>query len=218
MRGLRIGVDEVSFRDAAEPVAAACREALRALEREGAVLVDISMPISQHAHRVGFLTIGPEALVEHRRAWIDQRELLADDLRLSFAVLAGMTALEHLDAQRLRTGLRRELCHALAGVDVIALPTTAITAPRYTEEDEKVAFSDPSALEGLVRFTFLCNLTGNPAGTAPVGLDGGGLPIGLQIIGDAWDEVMVLSVLAHLERAGIAAARRPPGAIDLIGV
>ncbi len=217
VRGLRIGVDEADWRDAAEPVAQACREALRALEREGAVLVDISLPIAHHAHRVGYMSIGPESLVAHRREWLDQRELLGDDLRLSFAVLSGMTALEHLDAQRLRTGIRRELCNALAGVDVIALPTTAITAPRYTEEDEKTSFSDPSALEGLVRYTFLCNLTGNPAGTAPVGLDGGGLPIGLQIIGDAWDEVMVLGVLAHLERTGVAGARRPPGAIDLLG-
>jgi aspartyl-tRNA(Asn)/glutamyl-tRNA(Gln) amidotransferase subunit A len=218
VHGLRIGVDEASFRDASEPVAASCRDALRALERDGAVLVDVSLPISQHAHRVGFMTIGPESLVDHRREWMEQRDLLGDDLRLSFAVLSGMTSLEYLDAQRLRTGLRRELCHALAGVDVIALPTTAITAPRYTEEDEKTAFSDPASLEGLVRFTFLSNLTGNPAGTAPVGLDGGGLPIGLQIIGDAWDEAMVLSVLAHLERTGVASARRPPGAIDLLGV
>ncbi len=128
-----------------------------------------------------------------------------------------MTALEHLDAQRLRTGLRRELCHALAGVDVIALPTPSLTAPRYTEEDEKVSFSDPVSLEGLTRHTFLCNLTGNPAGTAPVGLDGGGLPDGLQIVGDAWDEVLVLSVLGHLGRVGVAAVRRPPGAVDLLG-
>jgi aspartyl-tRNA(Asn)/glutamyl-tRNA(Gln) amidotransferase subunit A len=217
VRGLRIGVDDADWRDAAEPVAQACREALRALEREGATLVDISLPIAHHAHRVGFLTIGPESLAEHRRAWIEQRDLLGDDLRLSFAVLSGMTALEHLDAQRLRTGLRRELCQALAGVDVIALPTTAITAPRYTEEDEKSSFSDPQALEGLVRYTFLCNLTGNPAGTAPIGLDAGGLPIGLQILGDAWDEAMVIAVLAHLERTGVATARRPPGAIDLLG-
>ena len=110
------------------------------------------------------------------------------------------------------------ICQALAGVDVIALPTTAITAPRYTEEDEKTAFSDPAALDGLVRHTFLANLTGNPAGTAPVGLDPGGLPIGLQIVGDAWDEVMVLSVLAHLERTGVAMVRRPPGSIELFGV
>lgn len=217
VRGLRIGVDDADWRDASEPVALACRDALKALEKEGATLVDLSLPIAHYAAKIGYLMIGPETLAAHRREWLDQREVLADDLRLTLAVLAGMTALEHLDAQRLRTGLRRELCQALAGVDVIALPTTAITAPRYTEEDAKTSFSDPAALEGLVRYTFLCNLTGNPAGTAPVGVDPGGLPIGLQIIGDAWDEAMVLGVLGHLERAGIAAARRPPGAVDLLG-
>ncbi|APR84308.1 Aspartyl-tRNA(Asn) amidotransferase subunit A [Minicystis rosea] len=217
VRGLRIGVDEADWRDASEPVAQACRDALRALEREGATLVDISLPIAHYASKVGYLTIGPESLAAHRREWIEQRELLGDDLRLVFAVLSGFTALEQLDAVRLRGGMRRELMQALAGVDVIAMPTTAITAPRYTEEDEKVSFSDPPALEGLVRYTFLCNLTGNPAGTVPVGVDAAGLPIGLQIVGDAWDEVQVLGVMAHLERMGVAAVKRPPGGIDLIG-
>jgi aspartyl-tRNA(Asn)/glutamyl-tRNA(Gln) amidotransferase subunit A len=217
VRGLRIGVDDAEWRDASEPVAEKGRDALRALEREGAILVDISLPIAHHAPRIGYLTIGPESLAAHRRAWLEQRDVLGDDLRLVFAVLSGMTALEHLDAQRLRTGLRRELCQALAGVDVIALPTTAVTAPRYTEEDEKTSFSDPVALEGVCRYTFLCNLTGNPAATAPIGLDPGGLPIGLQIIGDAWDEAGVLGVLAHLERTGVASVRRPPGGVDLIG-
>lgn len=217
VRGLRIGVDEAAFRDASEPVAQACREALRALEREGAILVDLSLPIAQYAAKIGYLTIGPESVAAHRREWLEQRELLGDDLRLSFAVLSGITAVEQIDAQRLRVGLRREIALALGGVDVIAMPTTATTAPRYTEEDERVSFSDPPALEAMVRYTFLCNLTGNPAGTAPVGCDAGGLPIGLQIIGDAWDEARVLGVLAHLERAGIASVRRPPGAVDLVG-
>lgn len=217
VKGLRIGVDEADWKDASEPVAEACREALRALEREGATLVDISLPIAHYAQKIGYLTIGPESLAAHRREWMEQRELLGDDLRLVFAVLSGITALEQLDAQRLRAGLRRELAQALAGVDVIAMPTTAITAPRYTEEDEKTSFSDPAALEGLVRYTFLCNLTGNPAGTAPVGVDATGLPIGLQIIGDAWDEAAVIGVLAHLERIGAATVKRPPGGIDLIG-
>lgn len=217
VRGLRIGVDEASFRDASEPVALACREALRALEREGATLVDISLPIARYAPMIGYLTIGPESVASHRREWIEQRELLGDDLRLVFAVLSGISSLEQLDGARLRVGLRREIAQALAGVDVIALPTTAITAPRYTDDDSKSSFSDPVALEGLTRFTFLGNLTGNPAGTAPVGMDPSGLPIGLQILGDAWDEARVLSVLAHLERTGVATVRRPPGGIDLIG-
>jgi aspartyl-tRNA(Asn)/glutamyl-tRNA(Gln) amidotransferase subunit A len=43
-----------------------------------------------------------------------------------------------------------------------------------------------------------------------VGVDPGGLPIGLQIVGDAWDEATVLAVGAHLERIGAASAKRPP--------
>ena len=51
--------------------------------------------------------------------------------------------------------------------------------------------------------------TGLPCGTAPVGLGDAGLPVGLQIVGDAFDEATVLSVLAHLERIGVATVRKP---------
>lgn len=216
VRGLRIGVDQDEWSHASEPVARACREALRALEREGAILVEVRMPLARHAARIGYMTIGPESLTAHRRAWLDQRELITEDVRLTFAVLAGMTALEQLDAQRLRSGLRREIRNVFRGVDVLAMPTTAITAPRYTESDAGTSFSDPSALDGLCRYAFLANLTGLPAGTAPVGTDAEALPIGLQIVGDAWDEAAILGVLAHLERSEIARVPRPTGAIDLL--
>lgn len=214
--GLRIGVDEDEWRDASAEVARAGRAALAALEREGAVLVPVTLPIAHHAAKIGYLTIGPESLAAHRGDWLDRRELINDDTRLSFAVLEGFSALEQLDAQRLRAGLRLELARALGDVDVLALPTTAITAPPLSERDARDGFSDPTALDGLCRFAFLGNLTGLPAATAPVGMDSTGLPIGLQIIGDAWDEAGVLAVLAHLERVGIAAVTRPSGAIDLL--
>jgi aspartyl-tRNA(Asn)/glutamyl-tRNA(Gln) amidotransferase subunit A len=218
VKGLRIGIDEEEWRDASEPVARACREALRGLEREGAILVDVRMPIARHAARIGYLTIAPESLAAHRREWLDKRELIGEDVRLVFAVVSGFSSLEQLDAQRLRAGLRREIAGILRGVDVLALPTTAITAPRYTEQDAKVPFSDPVALDGVCRYAFLGNLTGLPAGTAPVGMDPAGLPIGLQILGDAWDEAAVLAVMAHLERSEIARTVRPPGAIDLLAL
>jgi len=216
VRGLRIGVDDDEWQDAGQEVGRVCRDALRALEREGATLVSVKMPIARHAARIGYMTIAPESLAQNRAHWLERRSKMGDDIRLVFAVVSGFSALEQLDAQRLRTGLRREAAAILDDVDVIALPTTAITAPRYTEEDARAAFSDPAALDGLCRYAFLGNLTGLPAATAPVGVDSAGLPIGLQILGDAWDEATVLSVLAHLERTGVAAVRRPPGAIDLL--
>lgn len=214
--GLRIGVDDDEWADASPVVAKAGREALAGLEREGARLVPIKTSLVHHAAKIGYLTIGPESLAAHRGDWLERRHLMNDDLRLAFAVLSGFSALEQLDAQRLRAGLRREMAALLADLDLIALPTTAITAPRYDDDDARGSFSDPAALDGLCRFAFLANLTGLPAATAPVGADADGLPIGLQLVGDAWDEATVLAALAHLERTGIASVRRPPGAVDLL--
>lgn len=215
VRGLRIGVLESEIRDAAAPIASAVEGALRGLEREGASLVPIALPLAEHAPAIGYLTIGSEALAALREAWMEKRGLMNDDIRLSFAALATVTALEYMDAQRLRQRLREQAAEALRRVDLLALPTLAISAPRYTEEDARTSFSDSAALDGICRFAFLGNLTGLPAATAPVGYDADNIPIGLQLIGDAWDEAGVLGALAHLERAEIAVVRRAEGAVDL---
>lgn len=217
VKGLEIGLDEEEWSDASPAVVRACREALAALEREGAQIVPVRMPLARYAAQIGYLTIAPESLASVRRHWVERRHLVNDDVRLTFAVIAGITAVEALDAQRLRAGLRREMASVLRQVDVVALPTTAMTAPRFTEDDAQASFSDPAAIEGLCRYAFLGNLTGLPAGTAPVGFDPDGLPIGLQILGDAWDEANVLSVMAHLERTEIATVRRPRGAVEVLG-
>jgi aspartyl-tRNA(Asn)/glutamyl-tRNA(Gln) amidotransferase subunit A len=64
----------------------------------------------------------------------------------------------------------------------------------------------------------LANLTGLPAATAPVGKDADGLPVGLQLVGDAWDEATVLAALAQLERDHVAACARPAHAVDVLTI
>jgi aspartyl-tRNA(Asn)/glutamyl-tRNA(Gln) amidotransferase subunit A len=217
VRGLKIGVDDTEWRDASPEVARACDDALKALEKEGAEIVRIEMPLAHHASAIGYLTIAPESVAANRDAWLHRRSEISDDVRLTYAFVAGLPTVDHIDAQRLRSGLRRETAEILRQVDVIAMPTTAVTAPRYTEEDARGCFADPEAIDGLCRFNFLGNLTGLPGATAPVGMDGAGLPIGLQILGDAWDEATVFAVLAHLERIGAAKVCRPKSAIDILG-
>ncbi len=217
VKKLRIGVIESEWADASSPVAAACRSAISALEREGAEIVRVTLPIASVAAPIGYLTIGCEVLAAHAHAWKTQRELIADDLRLSFAVLSGISALDFLDAQLLRATLRLEAARALADVDVLALPTTATTAPPITVHERGRSFADTEAIDAMCRFNFLGNLTGLPAATAPVGVDDDGLPIGLQIVGDAWDEHVILGLLAHLERMGVGAVVKPKAALDLLG-
>ena len=217
VRGLSIGIDEDEWRDASWEIQAAGQAALRALERSGVELRTVKVPLAPHAARIGYVSIGSEGLAYQRDYWLHHRNAMGDDLRLSIAALAGITALEYLDAQRLRRALGLEVADVLRTVDALALPCTAGPAPRYDERDAGGPFSDPVALDSLCRFAFLANLTGLPAASAPVGLDGAGLPVGLQLVGDAWGEATLLALLAELEREEVARVARPPAAVDLLG-
>ncbi len=62
------------------------------------------------------------------------------------------------------------------------------------------------------RLVVLCNLTGQPGLVVPAGLDDGGLPIGIQIVGPRWSEMRLLEIAGALERAGILPGfQAPPG-------
>jgi aspartyl-tRNA(Asn)/glutamyl-tRNA(Gln) amidotransferase subunit A len=209
VRGLSIGVLGTEI-DAADPeVRGACRDALDALRKEGAQLVDVTLALAEHAPGIGYLTIGLETqtslLDARRRHW----DLMGPDLQLLCRLLGAMRSEDYLDAQCLRARLRASTAELLRDVDVLALPTTASVAPTVTDHDLKTGFADTPALHAACRFAFLGNLTGLPCGTAPVGSGDAGLPVGLQIVGDAFDEASVLAVLAHLERIGVASVRAP---------
>jgi aspartyl-tRNA(Asn)/glutamyl-tRNA(Gln) amidotransferase subunit A len=164
------------------------------------------------------LTIGVEAftaMIEIRERHMDE---LGQDMQLFLAGLETFRPDDYVYAQRIRSAVRLELAEVLRQVDVIALPATAIGAPPVSDEEARFGFIDPPLLDALCRFAFLANVTGVPAGVAPIGSDRNGMPVGLQIVGDAWDEACVLQVLAHLERISIAHVRKPGAgaSVDLL--
>lgn len=217
VRGLRIGVLEDEIDAASFEVARACRDALTALAHEGAVLVPVRLELAAWAKAIGYVTMGLEtygALVDVRRTRFHE---LGPDLQLLCRVLSTFEPDDYVDAQRLRSGLRLEVAALLRDVDVLAMPTTERTAPELSDTDLLDGMVDTPALDAACRFAFLANLTGLPAASAPVGRDARGLPIGLQIIGDAWDEAGVLQVCAHLERRDIAEVPRPEIHFDVLG-
>jgi aspartyl-tRNA(Asn)/glutamyl-tRNA(Gln) amidotransferase subunit A len=216
VKDLSIGVPEAEWARAHDEVAAAGKKALDALVREGARLVPIELSMAAHAAAIGYLTIAVEARAALREVELRHWDDLGSDLKVFLSGVDGFVADDYVDAQRLREKLREEAQAALRDVDVIALPTTATTAPTITDAEARSGIIDTVALDAACRFAFLGNLTGLPAASAPVGKDGAGLPIGLQIVGDAWDEACVLQVVAHLERIGAATSPKPRGAIDLL--
>ena len=209
VRGMVVGVPESEWRDASEAVQRAGRAALTALENEGARLVPIELPLAKHASAVGVVIIACEARAALRKEWREHADDMGDDLQVSFAALDAFTAVEYLETCRLRTGLRREMARVFQKVDLVALPSTVSTAAKVSDTDMRTGFLDTKVIDGLCRFCFLGNLTGLPAASAPVGADEAGLPIGLQLVGDAWDEATVIAACAHLERIGVAVSRRP---------
>lgn len=216
VKGARIGVDKREWEDADPAVAAAGRAGLAALERAGAVLVDVSIGLARYAPAIGAITIGAETRAGMLQELGPFGRQMSDDLFATVALLGALSASDLLDAARQRARLRREVADVLRTVDLLALPTTS-PAPAHPASEDHVHILDAEATARATRFAFLGNLTGLPAGTAPVGMVNG-LPVGLQLIGDAWDEASVIAGLAELERSGLGDLGRPEAWRDPAGV
>lgn len=217
VRGMVIGVPEGEWADASDPVQRAGRAALASLEKEGAKLVPLRLELARYASAIGVVVIACEARAGLRQEWREHADDMGDDLQVSFAALDAFTAVEYLETCRLRTGLRREMAHAFESVDLVAMPSTVAPAAKVSDTDMRTGFLDTKVIDGLCRFMFMGNLTGLPAASVPVGCDAAGLPVGLQLVGDAWDEATVLAASAHLERLGVAVTRRPRITANIVG-
>jgi Asp-tRNA(Asn)/Glu-tRNA(Gln) amidotransferase A subunit family amidase len=216
VRGLVIGLPEGEWREADGSVTSACRDALRALERAGAKVVPVEIEGLRHVPAIGYLIIGVESRALLRAPFRDHADDMGWDLQIALSALGHVSASEYADGMRLRAGLRKQMARAFEGIDVLALPTLPQTVSRVTDAEMASGFLDPKAIAAACRYNFLANLTGHPALSCPVGLDQERLPIGLQLLGDAWDEPTLLAASAELERAGAAGATRPTVFVDLL--
>jgi aspartyl-tRNA(Asn)/glutamyl-tRNA(Gln) amidotransferase subunit A len=212
-----VGIDESEWSDAEPAVQRAGRQALSALAQSGVELVDVTIPLARYASQIGFVTVAAELQSLFAHAFAQHRDAFGLDTQVLLWVSAQLSAREYLRAQALRESLRRELVSVLLEVDALALPSTQCTALPVSDLDDRHGRLDAAGVRALCRYTFLGNLTGLPCGTAPIGLDSEGLPIGLQLVGDAWDEATILALMAELERTGAAHLARPPYHIDLLG-
>jgi len=87
--------------------------------------------------------------------------------------------------------------------DLLLTPTVA-GPPLSVELEEPLGFLS------WMPFTYPFNLTGQPAASVPAGWTEDGLPVGLQIVGRAYDEATVFRAAAALEKVQPWAHRKPP--------
>lgn len=84
---------------------------------------------------------------------------------------------------------------------MILTPTTAIAAPPIPKDALPNGNSDLSTTIEIMRFVTAPNMTGLPAISFPVGYTKNGLPIGMQAMGRAWEEHLLLRLAVNAEQA-----------------
>jgi aspartyl-tRNA(Asn)/glutamyl-tRNA(Gln) amidotransferase subunit A len=96
--------------------------------------------------------------------------------------------------------IRREFSDAFKKIDLFALPGAAVPAPKIGADTVAIKGMETDTQMALLRFTCPSNLTGLPAISIPCGMSSGGLPIGLQLVGKAFDEATVLRAAFTVEQ------------------
>ncbi|WP_394436695.1 amidase [Streptomyces sp. SGAir0957] len=202
LKGIRVGVPRTYYVDHVDPeVAAAVRHAVEGLRSLGARPVEVDIPMTRYIQATHWGLMVPEATAYHESTLRTVPELYQDDIRLLLEAGELMSAGDYLRAQRARTRMRQEWSHVWNEVDLVAAPTvpvTAVEAGRAT-----VTYAD-GTVEGVsdayVRLSSPANITGAPALSVPIGHDGAGLPIGMQLIGRPLGEHVLLRVGHAYER------------------
>ena len=108
-----------------------------------------------------------------------------------------------LRAQKVRTLIRQDFLNAYREVDALLTPTSPMPAFKLGEK------SDPLALYLCDIYTIGVNLAGLPALSVPCGFTPGGLPIGLQLIGQPFREADLLAMAHTYEQAHDWHTRHP---------
>jgi aspartyl-tRNA(Asn)/glutamyl-tRNA(Gln) amidotransferase subunit A len=230
IRGLRIGIPAEYFVPGMDPeVGAAIQDAIRVLERLGAVQVPVSLPHTEYAVAVYYLVATAEAssnLARYDGVKYGYRTATAEHLidmymqsrregfgpevkrRImlgTYALSAGYYDAFYLKALKVRTLIREDFTQAFRHCDVIVTPTSPSAAFRFGER-----MADPLQMYLSDILTISANLAGVPGISVNCGFTGPGLPIGLQIIGKPFDEATVLRAAHAYEQATEWRTRRAP--------
>lgn len=213
LKGVRVGVPKRHFAAAEPEVQAAVDAAVRQIADLGATLVEVDVPHALYAPSAGFILTLTEAAAFHEKRMAESPGLFDPIIRERMEAARFYTALDYIKAQRIRSVLMDEMAQVFETCDVMATPGAAGVAgmldpPELAATDVRPGSQAPTFRPGV---TFLANMTGLPALALPCGFSGGGtpLPIGLQLIGRAFDEALLFRVGHAYEQAAGHFRRRP---------
>jgi aspartyl-tRNA(Asn)/glutamyl-tRNA(Gln) amidotransferase subunit A len=200
VRGLKLGIIEnYSFRDVEPEVAKAVEQAARELEAQGAQIVPVNIPLLSKP--VDFSAMFTILLYEFNQILGDRYRAAADKNQFGKIVQNDIAKGERISrddyekALTARTQLLAQFKQAFSQVDSLIVPTMPTTAPL-------LAKGGPDYDRGR-QFLLPISWTGLPSLSTPCGFDSRGLPIGMQLVGNAMQEALLLQIAhAHQKATG----------------
>ena len=203
IRGVRIGFPEnFFFEHLDEDVESAVRGAIARAESLGAVVKPVRLPDMAALNAVARIVLLAEASAV-AEPYPEDRSLYGADVRALLDQGRLVPATDYINAQRLRRQMRREFNQVWNEVDCLMTPATPNPAPRVGDTTVRLGGREEDVRLASTRLVRGVNALGFPALSLPCGLSAAGLPVGLQIIGAAFEEALLLRIGAALEDGGV---------------
>ncbi len=227
--GLRIGLPKEFFTEGVHSdVANAIESAITEYKKLGARIVDIHLPNSSLSVPVYYVLAPAEASSNLSRfdgvrygyrasEYANLAEMYEKSRAQGFGaevkrrIMIGTYVLSHgyydayyLQAQKIRRLIAQDFVEAFKQCDVIMGPTTPTTAFNLGEKND-----DPVQMYLSDIYTIAVNLAGLPGMSIPAGFSNNGLPIGLQIIGNYFEEARMLNVAHQYQQVADWHTRSP---------
>jgi aspartyl-tRNA(Asn)/glutamyl-tRNA(Gln) amidotransferase subunit A len=220
IRGLKIGIPKEYRMDGMDSeILNLWQKGIEWLKSAGADIVDISLPHTKYALPAYYIVAPAEASSNLARydgvrfgLRVEGKDIkdmymktraagFGDEVKRrimigTYVLSAGYYDAYYIKAQKVRTLIKQDFENAYKKVDVILTPTTPTAAFARGNNNQ-----DPIAMYLNDIFTVTTNLAGLPAMSVPAGLNSDGLPLGLQLIGRAFDEETLIKVAGIIEQA-----------------
>ena len=217
---LKIGVPKEFFGDGLnDEVKTAVLNAVEYYKKLGCEIVDVSLPSLEYAVSAYYLISSAEAASNLSRfdgikyglrsgLGEDFNDLIKNSRREGFGqevkrrIMLGTYVLSsgyydayYKNATRIRTQIRNEYADIFSKCDVMLTPTAPTTAYKIGEQE-----NDPVKMYLADIYTVTVNIAGLPAISTTCGYDSKGLPIGMSLIGKAFDEKTIIAVCDRFEK------------------
>ncbi|MCX8085027.1 MAG: Asp-tRNA(Asn)/Glu-tRNA(Gln) amidotransferase subunit GatA [Calditerrivibrio sp.] len=219
LKGVKIGLPKEYFSEGLSPeVSKAIEDAIRILKQQGVEFVNISMPHTDYAVAVYYIIATAEASSNLARYdgvkygfrvkssdlnemyVLTRSEGFGTEVKRrimlgTYVLSSGYYDAYYLKAQKVRTLIKKDFLNAYEKVDFIMTPTSPTTAFRLGEKA-----SNPLEMYLSDIYTISLNLFGGCGLSIPAGFDSNNLPIGLQLLGNYFDEDRLLSLALAFEK------------------